>query len=114
MASLRFFRRHAGDLHARLRLRTDFHQADRGWSEERDTVCHHFAREFSGSADSSHHGARLPSAPLLPAPTLLLVGDVVQTEQLAATPLEAWNLATEPLPQAPVEHEVFDRALTRD
>ncbi|PYX18653.1 MAG: uroporphyrinogen-III C-methyltransferase [Acidobacteria bacterium] len=56
----------------------------------------------------------LPSAPLLPAPTLLLVGDVVQTEQLAATPLEAWNLATEPLPQAPVEHEVFDRALTRD
>jgi uroporphyrin-III C-methyltransferase len=56
----------------------------------------------------------LPSAPLLPAPTLLLVGDVVQTEQLAATPIETWNLATEPLPQAPVEHEVLDRALTRD
>jgi uroporphyrin-III C-methyltransferase len=56
----------------------------------------------------------LPSAPLLPAPTLLLVGDVVQTEQLAATPLEAWNLATESLPLAPVEHEVLDRALTRD
>jgi len=45
---------------------------------------------------------------------LLLVGDVVHTEQLAAMPLEQWNLATEPLPQVPAEHEVFDRALTRD
>ena len=48
----------------------------------------------------------LPKAPLLPAPTLLLVGDVVQAEQFAATSSEPWNLATEPLPQAPLEHEI--------
>ena len=47
----------------------------------------------------------LPRAPLLPAPTLLLVGDVVQAQQLAAPTSELWNLATQPLPQAPMEHE---------
>jgi uroporphyrin-III C-methyltransferase len=80
-----------------------------------DTPCAIISRASSRDQQIHRTTVRdLSSAPVLPAPTLLLVGDVVQTEQLAAMPLEAWNLATEPLPQAPIEHEVFDRALTRD
>jgi uroporphyrin-III C-methyltransferase len=81
-----------------------------------ETACAIISR--ASSRDQQIHRTtvrKLPSAPLLPAPTLLLVGDVVQAERFAATSSEPWNLATEPLPQAPVEPELFiDRALTGD
>ena len=81
-----------------------------------ETACAIISR--ASSRDQQIHRTtvrELPSAPHLPAPTLLLVGDVVQAEHLAATSFEPWNLATETLPQAPVELELFiDRALTGD
>jgi uroporphyrin-III C-methyltransferase len=49
----------------------------------------------------------LPSAPRLPAPTLLLVGDVVRTKHVAAEPHELWNTVIEPITQAPVGSEIF-------
>ncbi len=55
----------------------------------------------------------LANAPLLPAPTLLLVGDVVKAEQAVAS--EPWNLATEPFTQAPLSGELsLDRVLWGD
>lgn len=81
-----------------------------------ETACAIISRASSRDQQVHRTTVRdLPGAPVLPAPTLLLVGDVVRAEQLAATSFEPWNLATEPLPQAPVEHELLiDRALTGD
>lgn len=49
----------------------------------------------------------LPSAPRLTTPTLLLVGDVVRTEHVAAEPHELWSTVIEPITQAPVGSEIF-------
>jgi uroporphyrin-III C-methyltransferase len=49
----------------------------------------------------------LPSAPRLPAPTLLLVGDVVGTEHVVAKPHELWDTIVEPITQASAGNEIF-------
>jgi uroporphyrin-III C-methyltransferase len=48
----------------------------------------------------------LPKAPHLPAPTLLLVGDVVQTDQPAMQLREVWTLTDSFMP-GPVSHDAF-------
>ena len=48
----------------------------------------------------------LPNAPHLPAPTLLLIGDVVQTDQPALQHREVWTLTEELIP-GPVNREVI-------
>jgi uroporphyrin-III C-methyltransferase len=52
----------------------------------------------------------LPSAPRLPAPTLLLVGDVVGTEKFAAKDEETtgWDATADPSRQAPVRELFVD------
>ncbi|MGC2195558.1 MAG: uroporphyrinogen-III C-methyltransferase, partial [Terriglobales bacterium] len=51
----------------------------------------------------------LPTAPRLPAPTLLLVGGVVGTEHVDATNHELWDTLTAPFTQAPIGEVFVDR-----
>jgi len=67
-----------------------------------DTACAIVSRASSRQQQIHRTTVReLPNAPHLPAPTLLLVGDVVQAEQSVAMN-ELWNLTNEPSTQAPV------------
>jgi uroporphyrin-III C-methyltransferase len=64
----------------------------------------------AGSREQQIHRTtvrHLSSAPRLPTPTLLLVGDVVETGHFAAENRESWDLVTEPLPQASGDGEMF-------
>lgn len=73
-----------------------------------ETACAIISR--ASSRDQQVHRTtvrELPSAPHLPAPTLLLVGDVVEAEQSAAKHDEISNLAIEPFTHAPAGNEVF-------
>ena len=55
----------------------------------------------------------LPGAPHLPAPTLLLVGDVVGAGYVAARNDELWDTVTAPFTQAPVGEVFVDRQVPR-
>ena len=74
-----------------------------------DTGCAIVSR--ASSPDQRIHRTtvrELPNAPHLLAPTLLLVGDVVQAGQSVAAHA-LWNLVNEPLTQTPVASDLADR-----
>lgn len=81
-----------------------------------DTACAIVSRASSGQQQIHRTTVReLPGAPLLPAPTLLLVGDVVRIEQSTAQTLATANLENELFTQAPFDHEIsVDRVLWGD